>query len=137
MLFSTDISQRIATVAYQYLGRPYDFKTFDCVHFVIDVYRDVGITIPVFGGKGFPPRDFHLSVDEFTRMPLGRIAFFKRKLNTNGRIWTHAAIIVSPYELIHCSKHFGGVVTVTEKTEFMEIYALAPNEDSDISRNPA
>ena len=137
MILPTDIPDRIVAAAYSYLGKPYDFKTFDCVHFVISVYRDAGIAIPVFGAKGFPPIDFHLSAAEFAKMPLGHIVFFKRKLNTTGRVWTHAAIIVSPCELIHCSKHFGGVVTVTEKSEFVEIYALAPNEDSGISYNPA
>ena len=106
MVLSSDIASRIVVVAYQYLGRAYDFKTFDCVHFIVSVYRDVGIVIPRFGSAGFPPRDLHLSADEFEKMPLGHTVFFKRKANTSGRIWTHAAIIVSSCELIHCSRHF-------------------------------
>lgn len=126
MVFSGDLAQKIVTRAHQYLGQAYDWRTFDCVHFIVSVYRDVGIEIPRFGGIGYPPVDLHLSAEEFARMPLGHSVFFRRKASMANRIWTHAAIIVSPCELVHCSRHFGRVVVISPTTEFLEVYDLAP-----------
>jgi cell wall-associated NlpC family hydrolase len=119
---SPEVSNTITKIAHQYIGRPYDYKTFDCIHFIVNVYRDAGIIIPRFGGSGFPPEDLNLSTDEFEKMPLGQTVFFKRKESMSSRVWTHAAIIVSPHELIHCTRHFGGRVAVTPKHEFVRIY---------------
>lgn len=126
MIFSEIVSARIVSTAYTYLGRAYDWRTFDCCHFIIAVYRDAGIHIPRFGPSGYPPADFHLSLDEFGRMPLGHSVFLKRKASPSNRIWTHMAIIISPTEFIHCSRHFGSKVTITSKIDFIETYALAP-----------
>jgi cell wall-associated NlpC family hydrolase len=126
MILTETLSQRIVATAHQYLGRPYDWKTFDCIHFILSVYKECGIEVPRFGGAGYPPENFHLSAETFEIMPLGHSVFFKRKANLKDRIWTHAAIIVSPHELVHCSRHFGECVTITPKPEFLEIYALAP-----------
>ncbi len=123
MILSENVSHCIVTTAHQYIDRAYDYKTFDCVHFIVNVYHDVGIMIPRFGSVGHPPPDLNLSSDAFEEMPVGQTVFFKRKLSTSSRIWTHMAIIASSNELIHCSQHFGGKVTLTPKHEFMEIYA--------------
>ncbi len=125
MILSAELSERIVVVAHSYIGREYDWHLFDCVHFVIAVYRQVGIEIPRFGSKGYPPSDFHLTAEEFYQMPLGQTVFFKRRASTSDRIWTHVAIIASPTELIHCSRHNGNGVRVTTKAEFLEIYVLA------------
>jgi len=130
MVLSADVSPRIISCAAKYLGTPYDYKVFDCVHFILNAHRDAGIAIPRFGGSGFPPSDLHMSEEEFLLMPEGRTVFFKRKASTANRIWTHAAIIYSSKELIHCSRHFGGKVVITPKPEFMNVYALAPQNNS-------
>jgi len=129
MILSADVSRHIVATAHTYIGKPYDFKMFDCVHFIMSVYREVGIEIPRFGGSGFPPPDLNLSALEFEQMPLGQTVFFKRRTSPSSRIWTHMAIIASPSELIHCSRHFGNKVTITAKPEFMEIYAHAMNTE--------
>jgi cell wall-associated NlpC family hydrolase len=126
MVISTSMSGHIVTAACSYLAQPYSRGRLDCVHFVITVYHDVGIEIPRFGGVGYPPDDFHLSAHEFYLMPIGHSVFFKRKASLSNRIWTHMAIIVSSDELIHCSRHFGDRVVITQKAEFVETYALAP-----------
>ena len=126
MILSGIMSRRVIRAAYAYSGTRYDYKTFDCVHFILRTYEDAGLPIPWFGPIGYPPPNLHLSAEEFERMPLGSTVFLKRKASTSARIWTHMAIIVSDHELIHCSRHFGGHVTVTPKNEFMGIYALAP-----------
>jgi hypothetical protein len=126
VIFSANISNRVVTFASNYIGRAYNWYTFNCIHFVESVYREVGITIPRLDHKGFPPKDLHLSVEEFAMMPIGHTVFFKRKANLSGQFWTHLAIIFSSTELIHCSWYFGGKVTVTKKINFMEIYDLTP-----------
>lgn len=126
MVLSKTVSDLIVTTAYQYLGHPYDLKTFDCVRFVVSVYRDVGIEIPRFGSRGLPPSDFHLSAEEFQKKPRGHTVFFKRKANTSDRLWTHMVIIVSPDELIHCSSRFGQKVVVTPWADLLELYSLSP-----------
>ncbi|MDD5165257.1 MAG: hypothetical protein PHG25_01840 [Candidatus Pacebacteria bacterium] len=125
MILSPSLSNSIVTIAHNYLGKPFDWHTFHCVHFVIEVYREAGIEMPAFTDAGYPPTDFHLSPEEFNLMPVGHSVFFKRRANTSNLIWTHMAIIASPNELIHCSRFFGCKVTVTSKIDFLEIYALA------------
>lgn len=115
MLLSAETSQKIVQTSLTYLGKPYDYKTFDCIHFIVSVYRDVGIIIPRFGGSGPPPTNINLSAEEFERMPLGHPVFFKRKLSTSNRIWTHAALILSSHEFIHGSRFYNNKIVITEK----------------------
>ena len=126
MILTSNLSERIVVSAQKYLGQPYDWHIFDCVHFILAVYQAVGIVVPRIAGKGYPPSDFQLSAEEFGQMPLGHSVFLKRRTSTSDRIWTHAALIISPTELIHCSRHFGRQVVITSKAELLEIYALAP-----------
>lgn len=130
MVLSKTVSDLIVASAYQYLDHPYDLRTFDCVRFVVSVYRNVSIEIPRFGSAGFPPSDFHLSAEEFAEKPRGHTVFFKRKANTSARLWTHMVIIVSPEELIHCSSRFGEKVVVTPWSDFLELYSLSPKSCS-------
>jgi len=126
MILSRDISDRIVDVSYYYLGKPFDWETFNCVHFVRKVYLEVDIYLPPLIRKGLPPAEFHLSDDEFTAMPIGHTVFFKRKESKLERLWTHVAIIIGPNELVHCTRNLGRGVVITPKSEFMEIYSLAP-----------
>lgn len=126
MQLTPDLSSRIITTALTYLNHPYDFINFDCVRFIIRVYKEVGITIPIFGGAGFPPAEFHLSEEEFAQKPIGHSVFFRRKANTTDRIWTHMVLILSPDELIHCSSRFGGKVVITPWKDLFELYSHVP-----------
>jgi hypothetical protein len=126
VILSKSVSDLIIARAYQDLGRSYDLRTFDCVRYVVSVYRDVGIEIPQFGSRGLPPADFHLSAEEFAVKPIGHTVFLRRKANTSDRLWTHMVIIVSPDELIHCSSRFGNKVVVTRWDDLFELYSLAP-----------
>ncbi len=126
MILNASMSERIIIESHNYLGFEFNYEKFNCVHFAREVYRCVGITLPLLDRKGFPPKDFHLSPEEFGNMPTGHCAFFKRKACSSGRIWTHVAIIVSSTELIHCSRYFGCKVVITPRDMFLEIYDLAP-----------
>lgn len=126
MFLSKDISDRIVSSAYCYLGWPFDWEKFNCVHFVRQVYYDVGIELPLLIRKNFPPAEFHLFSEEFVLMPIGHIVFFKRKESKVNRLWTHVAIIVSSNELIHCTRHLGNGVVITPKQEFMKVYYITP-----------
>ena len=126
MLLSESISNIIVKTASTYIGRPYDYKTFDCVHFIVSVYKDVGIFIPRFGSEGYPPSNLHLDLSGFQRMPRGHSVFFKRKTSMSSRVWTHMALIFSSTHLVHCSRHCGSGVVVTPRDEFLEMYSLAP-----------
>jgi cell wall-associated NlpC family hydrolase len=130
VVLSQDLSKHIVAASYVYLGRPFIWETFNCFHFVKSVFVDVGIEFPMLDRYGFPPNDFHLSTEEFASMPPGHCVFFKRKTSPVKRYWTHMAIIVGPSELIHCTRHLGNGVTVTPKSEFVELYALAPKSVS-------
>ncbi len=125
MDLSVVMARRIVTTALGYVGTPYSWEEFNCVHFIRKVYQDVGIVFPRLVKEMDPPADFHLSEEEFEEMPLGRSVFFKRKTSNLPRSWTHIAIIVSPNELVHCARRLGFVV-VTPKLEFLETYALTP-----------
>jgi cell wall-associated NlpC family hydrolase len=130
VILSAAVSLRIITCARTYLGKPFDYERFNCVHFVRSVYRDAGIEIPLLPRDGFLPDEFNLTRDEFADMPLGHTAFFKRKATTSARSWSHMAIIVSSTELIHCTRHVGRGVVITPVAEFIEIYNLVPKDVS-------
>ncbi len=126
MFLSESLSTSIVTTACTYLNHPFDYEKFNCVHFVISVYENVGISVPRLSRNGYPLTDFHLFSDEFAVMPIGHSVFFKRKTKVSTRIWSHVAIVVSPYELIHCSRYFGGKVVITPKEDFLGVYDLVP-----------
>ncbi len=126
MNLTPDLSNLIITTAYKYLGYPYNRKEFNCVHFVRRTYESLGIYIPSLSGSHHPPSEYHLSADEFDRMPIGHCVFFKRLQSRSERIWTHVAIVISPDELIHCSEFLGSRVVVTPVTDFLSFYELVP-----------
>ncbi len=126
MFLSKELSERIVIVSCHYLGKPFDWDTFNCVHFVRQVYFGVGINLPRLIKSLPPPFEFHLSPDEFTLMPIGHSVFFKRKETELLRPWTHMAIIINSEELIHCSLRMGNSVNIASKKKLLEVYDLAP-----------
>jgi len=128
MFLSKDVSGRIVSVSYRYLGRPFDYETFNCVHFVRVVYFEVGINLPLLIRNGLPPIEFHLSNEEFALMPIGHIVFLKRKKGKLERFWTHVAIIAESKTLIHCTRNIGKGVVLTSLSDFMEVYDLTPQK---------
>ena len=125
MVLTETLSQNIVIASYKYAGMQFDWKTFNCVHFVRKVYAEFGIILPLLSHDTLPPREFHLSLDEFMRMPLGHSVFFKRKASMVHRSWTHVAIIIAPHALIHNTRHLGTGVVITPVTEFLETYVLS------------
>jgi cell wall-associated NlpC family hydrolase len=125
MVLSEELSHQIVASAKRFIDKPYDWDSFNCVHFVRQAYAEAGIVLPKLIRDGFPPDDFHLSEGEFASMPLGHSVFFKRIASQLPRIWTHIAIIVSSDALIHCSRREGKVV-VTDKEKFLLNYRLSP-----------
>ena len=122
-----ELSDNIVGYANNYLGTRFCFTTFNCVHFVRQVYCEAGIIFPLLNREA-PPRDFHLTVKEFAEMPIGHSVFFKCKKSTNNkRIWTHVAIIVGKNELIHCTRNSDNGVVITPRPNFLERYRLVPS----------
>lgn len=126
MVLSNVVSDVIVSTSYEYLGKSFDLDTFNCVHFVREVYKSAGVVMPILARYDFPPREFHLSNDEFNSMPIGHSVFFKRRSTRSTRPWTHVAIIVSSDTLIHCTQYIGKGVMLTSKSVFMETYDLSP-----------
>ena len=58
MFISKILADDITACAYSYIAKPYDWDTFNCIHFVRRVYRDVGIDFPLLDKKLFPPEYF-------------------------------------------------------------------------------
>jgi hypothetical protein len=127
MILSKSLSGLIVATALEYLGREFNYRSFGCVHFVREVYFRVGIILPILDRYDFPPDDFHLSLEGFHNMPAGHSVFFRRKLTTSVRLWTHVAIILSSGDLIHCTRHLGNGVVITTRNEFLDIYELVKN----------
>lgn len=125
MNLSKETSELIVQTAKAYLGREFDLATFNCVHFVREVYQQVGIVLPLLARYDIPPSEFHLSEEEFALMPVGHCVFFKRKNTRLNRHWTHVAIVFSADDLIHCTRNIGRGVVVTSKEAFLEIYQLS------------
>ena len=61
MFISKTLAEDITARALFYLGKPYDFDLFNCVHFVRQVYRDVGIDFPILDRRLSPPFSFNLT----------------------------------------------------------------------------
>ena len=125
MDLSKTLSELIVSRAQEYSGRPFDWDTFNCVHFVRSVYADVGITFPILKRYELPPEEFHLSSEKFAEMPLGHSVFFKRKDKMTKRYWSHVALVVAPDALMHCTRHLGSGVVLTPKSIFLEVYELS------------
>lgn len=128
MILSTETANQIVSISQNYIGRAFDLSSFNCVHFVREVYAQVGIILPLLDPYIFPPREFHLSEGEFSSMPIGHSVFFKRKLSRSTRPWSHVAIIVSTDTVIHCTRNIGTGVVYTLKSIFLETYDLSPIE---------
>lgn len=125
MFLSKKLSDQIVSTSVEYLGREFCFDTFNCVHFVREVYSRVGINFPMLVRDKFPPLEFHLDVERFEEMPIGHSVFFKRKNSRlTHRSWSHIAIVVGPNELIHCTRNLGASVVITPKPIFLEAYDL-------------
>lgn len=126
MDLTKNLSSRVVSVACSHIGREFCYESYNCVHFVRDVYAEVGIVLPLLKRYWPPPKEFHLNSIEFERMPLGHSVFFKRKKSKFvERSWTHVAIIIGESELIHCTRNMGMGVVITSRATFLGAYDLA------------
>ena len=130
MILSEALSRQIIAVTQKYVGRFFDWDTFNCVHFVREVYREVGIELPRLVRGKLPPQDFHLSKERFESMPLGHSVFFRRRTSISDRSWTHVAIIAGRDQLVHCTRHLGNGVSISSTLEFLNVYELALDQRS-------
>ena len=126
MFLSKTLSESIVSISEQYFERKFEWSSFNCVHFVIEVYDQLNICLPAIERYNFPPKDFHLSEAEFESMPIGHSVFLKRKAKDSPRLWSHVGIIYSSDSIIHCTRHLGDGVVITPKSVLMEAYILAP-----------
>jgi len=130
MLLTNDQAEGIVVIAHGYISRKFCFETFNCVHFVREVYSKAGIDFPRLAKDLPPPADFHLSSEKFAEMPIGHSAFFKRRgSKLVNRLWTHVAIVFGENELIHCTRNLGDGVVITPRPIFLEMYVLSPLTD--------
>jgi hypothetical protein len=128
MVLDMTLSVRVFMAALHYKGREFDWDTFNCVHFVRQVYKDVGIELPLLRRELLPPKEFHLNEKQFRDMPVGHSVFFKRRAKETERTWSHLAIILAPCKLIHCTRHMGNGVIISDTSDFLKIYELAQYE---------
>ncbi len=95
-----------------------DFK---CVDFVREVYAACGITIPKISPTLAPPRKFNTTIDKLKNPPIGIIVFLKDRFDLRiNRTWTHLIISIGNGECVHCSKFYGGKVTISNIQEILE-----------------
>ncbi len=112
----------IVARAKSYISKPFNYRRFNCVHFVREVYDYVGIILPPLPPYDYPPSDFHLSEEDLAVMPIGHIIFLKRKEEVTSRFWTHVALIYSHTEFIHCSRYIGNSVNIVSIKQMFAVY---------------
>ncbi len=111
----------IIKVALLYLEKPYT-ENFGCVDFIRLVYREANIEIPLIHGHSII-NDFRIQKEDIDNLPIGYLIFLKRKDTLRKeRRWTHVAIVLSKDTCIHCSKHFGGKVVISQISKVFEKY---------------
>lgn len=123
MNLSAKQRESIARRALSYLGKKRE-EGFRCVDFVREVYQYVGIEIPPIH-TGIPPKEFNITREDLTNLPLGEIIFFRNMKDQRDRKWTHVAIAVSGAECIHCSYFFGEKVVVSHIDDMLTRYEFA------------
>ena len=126
MVLTKKLSDEIVRVSYTYLGKEFCWTTFNWVHFVREVYGQVGILVPLLNKQYPPPKYFHLTDSEFEKMPIGHSVFFRRRLSqVTNRTWTHVGIIIGRDEIIHCTRNLGNGVVITTRHDMLEVYTRA------------
>ena len=113
--------EAVVVLSTRHLGKKWS-KNFNCLTFVREVYREVGVEIPLVYSHTLPPKDFSISVDNLNSWYEGDILFLKRRGYAGERTWTHVGITLPGEKLIHCSEYFGGQVTITPKEEIFSFY---------------
>jgi cell wall-associated NlpC family hydrolase len=122
MILNKKKAKVIVHTAKTYLGLPYS-KTFDCVAFVREVYRTVGIEIPPLNPQTLPV-ELLLSNEQLEHHPVGHLLFLKdRQDPRTERTWTHVVIILGNGSCIHNSIFYGRKVIMTPLEEIYKRYA--------------
>ena len=105
------------------LGKPYLNKSFNCVHFVVEVCKKIGIPPPL--------------MEENLQLPLtsndiGSVILLdkKTKPSKSRKRFTHCGIVHTD-GLIHCSYYFGKCVSITPWDKVFDFYQLATLNLSD------
>lgn len=123
MKLSQEIRNVVVSSSFRHIGRE---KTdeFSCMHFVIEVYEKIGVTVPIIPRYDFPPNDFNITKEDLSIWEYGYPIFFRRyKYSGEKRIWTHTGITLPEGKIIHLSSHLGGrKVSINSKEEIFEIY---------------
>ena len=112
---------RVTEIAQSYVGIPYIPYQFECVDFVREVYRHVGIEIPLLP-KSAPPAEFNINAEQLAEPPIGYLMFLKNPKDRRLRAWTHVAIILSKETCVHCSYYFGKRVVISTFEEVFQKY---------------
>lgn len=127
MKLNKETRDAVVFVSLKYIGERWT-KEFTCIDFVRDVYRKVGIELPLVWGYSVPQKEFNISKKDFISWTYGYIVFLKRKKYSGKRVWTHLAITLPNGRIIHCSERFGGNVSIVTKEEVLSIYQYIPSE---------
>ena len=116
--------QKITEIAQSYIGKPYLPNQFECADFVREVYKRIGIEVPLLA-KSAPPVEFNITTEQLAEPPIGHLMFLKNPKDRRQRSWTHVVIILSRKTCIHCSFFFGKKVVVSTFEEIFQRYEFA------------
>ena len=126
MELSQEIRERIVDISLTFLGvkRTDDFT---CITFVREVYKSVGISVPIMARYMSPPQAYNSTYDGFLAWRTGDILFLKRKKYAGDRTWTHVGIMLPEEKFIHSSHYFDGEVSINTRQEILDFYHYAPS----------
>lgn len=116
----------IVALSLGYLGRQWS-ENFNCIAFVREIYKRVGIQIPLIYSHTLPPREFNITERDLDSWQTGYIVFLKRQKYAGKRTWTHVGITQPEKKLIHCSRYFGKQISITPKREIFSFYHYVPS----------
>jgi cell wall-associated NlpC family hydrolase len=121
MILTKKKREIIVQTAKKYLDIPYS-KTFDCIAFVREVYRAVGIEIPPLTAHTIPAA-LMLSNEDLKKHCVGHLLFLKDRADPRTeRTWTHVVIILENNHCIHNSIFYGRKVVITALEEIRKRY---------------
>ncbi len=109
----------------KYLGRPYDFKEFNCYHFVVSWYKDLGYELPNYTiedpkwshhGKNYFIEEYYKLWEKVEVPEVNDIVLIK----ILSPVPNHIGIYIGNRRFIHCSEN-PGLVLVSDLKRYERV----------------
>jgi cell wall-associated NlpC family hydrolase len=110
-------SLQLVEFAMTFLGTPFSYVEFNCWHFVKRVYEK--FSIPILPGSPIEP-----ITDFGDRGMGGRLVLLKRRNSKSGRRYTHVAMYIGDFRVIHNTRYMGGKVVINTMDEVSAVYQV-------------